>query len=124
MRENEAWMISASVRTASVLARPGHALEQDVSPGEQAHQEPLHHGVLPHDAARDFLEDGLHGKRLNRSVGQLRGAHAAGLLRVICGKDNGRRRDPFTAWPAARMFHDSSGVQPNRLVERRLFPAA
>ena len=92
MREKEAWMISASVRTASVLARPGHALEQDVAAGQQADQQPLDHGVLPDDPAGDFLEDALHGQRLGRLVGQLRRAHAGWLLRVECGKDS-RARD-------------------------------
>ena len=50
MREKVAWMISASVRTASVLARPGHALEQDVPAGQQPDEQPLDHHVLADDA--------------------------------------------------------------------------
>ena len=42
-------MVAARVLTASVLARPGHALEQDVAVGEQADQQPLEQDILADD---------------------------------------------------------------------------
>ena len=63
------------------LGEAGDALEQDVAAGQQADEEPLDHGVLPHDPAGHFLEDALHGQ-LGRLVGQLRRAHAGWLLMV------------------------------------------
>ena len=65
------------------LGEPGNALEQDVAAGEQPDEQPLHHGVLADDAARDLLEDGLHGQGLSRLIGQLRHAHARGLHWVM-----------------------------------------
>ena len=34
------------------LGQSRHALQQDVAAGEQADEEPLDHGILPHDAPR------------------------------------------------------------------------
>ena len=47
-------MQSASVRTVSVLARPGHALEQDVAAGEQADEQALDHVLLADDDLADL----------------------------------------------------------------------
>ena len=123
MRENEAWMISARVRTASVLARPGHALEQDVAAGEQPDEEPLHHRVLPDDPARDFLEDRLHRQDLRRLVGQLRHAHARDSVGVMAGKLVGiaeAEARSVRRHLAAPGF-TRSGVMPDRLVQAVLF---
>ena len=44
----------ASVSTASVLATPGHALEQHVAAGEQRDEHPLDHPVLADDDPLDL----------------------------------------------------------------------
>ncbi len=39
------------------LGQPGHALQQDVAPGKQPDQQPLHHLVLTHDHLAHFGSD-------------------------------------------------------------------
>ena len=60
MRENEALMISASVRTASVLASPGTPSSRMWPPVSMPDEQALDHGVLADDPAGHLLEDALH----------------------------------------------------------------
>ena len=75
MREKLASTISASVLTARVLARPGHAFQQDVAAGEQPDEQPLDHHLLPHDPPAD-----LSHHQLDRA-----GIHGAGRTGRTCG---------------------------------------
>ncbi len=61
------------------LGQTGNPLEQDVPARQQPDEEPLHHGILSHDAARDFLQDAGDRERHRRLLGQLRRTHAGGL---------------------------------------------
>ena len=56
MRENEPPSTEAVVLIASVLARPGNALDQQVAAGEQADEQPLEHPLLAGDHAPDLEE--------------------------------------------------------------------
>ena len=73
------------------LGQSGNAFEQDVATGEQPHQQPLDHGVLPHDAPGHFLENPRDRQQLRRLRGQLRGAHSSvaprGSVSGIAGYD-------------------------------------
>ena len=58
-RLNEPPSTSATVLIVSVLARPGHALEQHVAAGEQRDEQPLEHPLLADDDALDLEQRGL-----------------------------------------------------------------
>ncbi len=47
------------------LCEAGNALEQDVAAGQQTDEEPLHHYVLAHQSAGDFLHDPLHRRGID-----------------------------------------------------------
>ena len=55
--------VRARVFTARVLARPGHALDQDVAAGQEADQQPLDQVVLADDDPPDLGLDLLQGER-------------------------------------------------------------
>ena len=59
MRENCACTASHTLLTVSVLARPGHALEQHVAAGEQADQDALDHVALADDDLAHLVQDGV-----------------------------------------------------------------
>ena len=67
-RLNEPPSTSATVLTVSVLARPGHALEQHVAAGQQRDQHALEHRFLADDHALD-----LEQRLLERIVCRARG---------------------------------------------------
>ena len=54
IRANEPPSTEAVVLIASVFARPGHALDQQVPAGEQADEQPLEHRLLAGDHAPDL----------------------------------------------------------------------
>ena len=56
IRENEPPSTDAVDLIASVFARPGHALDQQVPAGEQADEQPLEHLLLAGDHAPDLEE--------------------------------------------------------------------
>ena len=62
------------------LGQPGNALQQDVSPGQQSHEEPLDHRILPDDPPGHLFENARNRQRLRWPLRQLRRAHARGLL--------------------------------------------
>jgi hypothetical protein len=76
-------MLSASVRTVSVFARPGHALEQDVPTGEQPDEQPLDHVLLADDAPGDLAEHLLHERRVGGRHGVGNGRGGDGHVRGI-----------------------------------------
>ena len=53
-------IVRASVFTVSVLARPGHAFDQQVSLREDRHQHALEKVVLADDDPLHLVEDALH----------------------------------------------------------------
>ena len=59
MRANLAWIASQSVRTVSVLASPGHALEKDVATREQADEDALDHVLLADDDLADLVGEAV-----------------------------------------------------------------
>ena len=79
MRVKVQSMTSASVRTSSVLPRPGHALEQDVAVGEQADEGVAHELALADDDLADLGLDGAGalGERLGRDAVRLGGGRGA-----------------------------------------------
>ena len=89
-------MISDEGLDGERLGQARHALQQDVAAGQQAHQEPLHHGILPHDAARYFLQDPLNRQQLGGFGAQLGGAHF-----VLLDVGRGRLPDALSAGPVS-----------------------
>ena len=63
MRGNVALSVCDSVFTVSVLARPGHALEQAVAAGQQADQHALDHVALADDDLADLGEHVVEERR-------------------------------------------------------------
>jgi hypothetical protein len=76
------------------LGEAGYALDQQVAAGEQAHEHPLQHPVLPGDHAPDLEERALDGLLRGPAVGQLerrrRVVHVSVLLRVDSGHEGNR----------------------------------
>ena len=60
MRLNSPPIASASVLMAIVLARPGHALDEDVPARQQRDDQPLEQVVLADDDLLDLVEHALH----------------------------------------------------------------
>ena len=70
MRLNSPPIASARVLIAIVLARPGHALDEDVAAGEQRDDQPLQQVVLADDDLLDLVQQPLHrGGALSASSG-------------------------------------------------------
>ena len=63
MRLNSPPIASASVLMAIVLARPGHALDEDVAAGEERDDQPLQQVVLADDDLLDLVQQALHRGR-------------------------------------------------------------
>ena len=104
-----AWMISARVRTASVLARPGTPSSRMWPPVSSPTSSRSTIASWPTIRRDTSLRIALHGQRLGRLVGQLRRAHALAPL-DRCGTS--RPRSPArrtTSLVDAGRFH-SSGV--------------
>ena len=82
MREKSRSSVLASVRTSSVLPKPGHALQQAMAADEQARQHAVDDLVVSDDHAADLLVDGavaideLPGPLLHR----FRNAHGSVLV--------------------------------------------
>ena len=84
-RLNDPPSASASVLTVSVLARPGHALEQHVAAGQERDEQALEHRLLADDHALDLEQRGLErGVRLARRVVAARRRSRAGGGRPSC----------------------------------------
>ena len=47
------------------LRQSGHALEQDVPPGKESHQQALDHDILSYDALGDFSSDAANRAGIN-----------------------------------------------------------
>ena len=74
---------------AIVLARPGHALDEDVAAGEQRDDQPLEQVVLADDDLLDLVQQLLH------RGGALSGVwlvHGQRLLSTAAGRRRRRRR--------------------------------
>ena len=68
------------------LRQPGHALEQHVSAGEQADQQPLEHRVLADDHALDLVQRLLEGVARLRALvlGLLEFVHLSSVVALSC----------------------------------------
>ena len=94
MRENDRSSASASVRTSSVLPRPGHAFQQHVAAREQRRGDRARDLRLPDHAPRDLGQQAIDvGAESRRRLG--------GGARVHVGVARDRARSLF-AFPAAR----------------------
>ena len=58
------------------LRQSRHALEQDVSAGEQADEQPLDHVLLADDALPDLAHDRLHERHVRAGCVATRGCHS------------------------------------------------
>ena len=76
MRLNVPRIVRASVLTVSVLARPGHALDQQVALRQDRHQHALEEMVLADDDALHLVEDALHQRRHVAATGVAGVVHA------------------------------------------------
>ena len=86
---------AASVLTVSVLARPGHALQQHVPAREQRDEQALEHRVLPDDHALDLVQGLLEARARVLEGGRLPTGvvHQTGGRR-LASRRPGRRCEP------------------------------